>query len=90
MAKKKEMAKVLSQQCLQTGIYDMWIETSLAKEAKAGQFICVYPKNASTLLPRPISICEVREDGQALRIVYRVADRERLSFPPIRQANPLP
>lgn len=80
MAKKKEMAKVLSQQCLQTGIYDMWIGTSLADEAKAGQFICVYPKNASTLLPRPISICEVREDRQALRIVYRVAGQGTAEF----------
>ena len=87
MAKKKEMAKVLSQQCLQTGIYDMWIETSLANEAKAGQFICVYPKNASTLLPRPISICEVREDRHCgLFTVWQ--DRVLRNFPPIRQENP--
>jgi len=71
---------MLSQTCLQPGIYDMWLETSLAKEARAGQFICVYPKCAATLLPRPISICEVREDREALRIVYRVAGQGTAEF----------
>lgn len=70
--KKKEMGKVVSQVQLAAGIFDMVIETSLAKEAVPGQFICIYPRNKSTLLPRPISICEVLE-GKALRIVYRVA-----------------
>lgn len=80
MPKKKENGKVLSQCCLQPGIYDMWIETTLATDAKPGQFICVYPKNASTLLPRPISICEIREDKRALRIVYRVAGKGTAEF----------
>lgn len=71
--KQKETAGVLSQREIAPGIYDMWIETHLATEAKPGQFICVYPRDKSTLLPRPISICEVREDRKALRIVYRVA-----------------
>ena len=64
---------VRSQMELAPQIFDMWIETELAKEAKPGQFICVYPKDKSTLLPRPISICEVSEDRTALRIVYRIA-----------------
>ena len=54
--KEKVMAKVLSQKELAPRIFDLWIETSIAKDAKPGQFIGVYPKNASTLLPRPISI----------------------------------
>ena len=80
MSKTKESARVISQCCLQPGIYDMWIATTLAGEAKPGQFICVYPKNASTLLPRPISICEVSERRDALRIVYRVAGRGTAEF----------
>lgn len=80
MAKKKELAKVRSQKCLAQGIFDMWIETTLAAEARAGQFICVYPKNESMLLPRPISICEVNEDKTALRIVYRVAGKGTAEF----------
>ena len=78
--KEKQTAIVLSQAEIAPAIFDMWIETSLAKEAKPGQFICVYPKNQSTLLPRPISICEVREDRKALRIVYRVAGQGTAEF----------
>lgn len=76
--KRKEVAKVLSQQELAPGIFDMWIQTSLAVNAKAGQFISVYPHNMSTLLPRPISICSVKED--AIRIVYRVAGQGTEEF----------
>ena len=57
--KEKATAKVLSQQEIAPRIYDLWLETSLAAQARPGQFIGVYPKNAATLLPRPISICEV-------------------------------
>ena len=71
--KEKQKAVVRSQRELAPGIFDMWIETGLAEEAHPGQFIGVYPKDKSTLLPRPISICEVDGEGKALRIVYRVA-----------------
>ena len=67
---KKETAKILSQNKIADGIYSMWIETTAAKEAKPGQFIDVYVNDDSKLLPRPISICEVKVDS--LRIVYRV------------------
>lgn len=73
--KQKHTAAVLSQKETAPQIYDMWIETDLAGQAKPGQFLCIYPRDRSTLLPRPISICEVREDRKALRIVYRVAGR---------------
>lgn len=71
--KRKEEAKVISQREIAPQIFDMWIETELAEDAKPGQFIGVYPKDRSTLLPRPISICEVDRDKNALRIVYRIA-----------------
>lgn len=71
--KQKQTARVISQQEIAPGIHDMWIATDLVDSAKAGQFICVYPKDKSTLLPRPISICEVDVAQKALRIVYRVA-----------------
>ena len=58
----------------------MWIETALAQDAKPGQFISVYPKDKSTLLPRPISICEVNEDKTMLRIVYRIAGKGTTEF----------
>ncbi|MBQ9122860.1 MAG: dihydroorotate dehydrogenase electron transfer subunit [Lachnospiraceae bacterium] len=80
MQKKKVVAKVLSQTKLAEGIYDMWISTELALGAKPGQFICLYTKDASALLPRPISICEVNREKQALRIVYRVAGKGTAEF----------
>lgn len=73
--KKKVTATVFRQDEIAEGIYDMWIETDLALDAKPGQFISVYPKNQATLLPRPISICEADKKTKRLRIVYRVAGK---------------
>ena len=73
--KKKVTARVLDQKMIAPDIYDMWLLTELAQDALAGQFIGVYPKDKSTLLPRPISICEVDREKSALRIVYRVAGK---------------
>ena len=70
--REKETAKIISQECIGTGVYSMWLETKAAQEAVAGQFISVYCNNPSKLLPRPISICQVDKDKNALRIVYRV------------------
>lgn len=76
MSKKKTLATVLSQKELSLGIYELWIETELAQYAGPGQFVGVYTDDASKLLPRPISICDVKEpdgdDPGALRLVYRV------------------
>lgn len=71
--KQKQNAVVLSQKETAADIYDMWIETSLAHDARPGQFLCVYPRDKSMLLPRPISICEADAKKGAVRIVYRIA-----------------
>lgn len=78
--KKKEGARVLSQKMIATDVYDMWLETSLAKAAAPGQFIGLYPLDKSTLLPRPVSICEIDEKRNALRIVYRIAGKGTAEF----------
>lgn len=78
--KKKEIGTVISQKEIAPDIYDMWIETSLASQAKPGQFIAVYPKSESTLLPRPISICEADKKNGRLRIVYRIAGKGTKEF----------
>ncbi|MGN0376601.1 MAG: dihydroorotate dehydrogenase electron transfer subunit [Suilimivivens sp.] len=78
--KKKVWAKVLGQKMIAPDIFDMRIATALAKNAKAGQFIGVYPKDKSTLLPRPISICEVDKENETLRIVYRIAGKGTEEF----------
>ena len=78
--KKKVKAKVVSQKQIADQIFDLWLETELAKNAHAGQFIAVYPHNASTLLPRPISICEVDRAANRLRLVYRIAGKGTAEF----------
>lgn len=78
--KKKVKATIVSQKQIADQIFDLWLETELAQDAKAGQFIAVYPHNASTLLPRPISICEVDKEKNRLRLVYRVAGKGTAEF----------
>ncbi len=70
--RKRELAVVLSQEQLATGIYSIWLQTEAAKEAKPGQFISMYTNDGTKLLPRPISICEIDKERGALRMVYRV------------------
>ena len=73
MEKTKLTAKVVSQEKLTDDIFSMWIQAEeIAAAAKPGQFISVYTKDASKLLPRPISLCEVDRAEGRLRIVYRV------------------
>lgn len=78
--KKKVTATVISQTMLAPGIYDMWLETELAADAACGQFVAVYPRDKSTLLPRPISICEINQERTALRLVYRTAGKGTTEF----------
>lgn len=70
--RQKEIAKVVSQECIGTGVYSMIIKTEAAKEAVAGQFVSIYCKDRTKLLPRPISICQINKKEGTLRIVYRV------------------
>lgn len=71
--KSREFASVIEQKKIATDTYSMWIQTEqIAKEARPGQFISVYTKDDSRMLPRPISICEIDREAGKLRIVYRV------------------
>ncbi len=99
--KKKEKAKVLSQKMIAPDIYDLWLESSLAETAGCGQFVGVYPKNGAMLLPRPISICQVKKAGEqaegcealkesgvtALRLVYRIAGKGTSEFSSLKEGE---
>lgn len=87
--KKKTTVTVVSQKQIAEQIYDLWLETELAKEAHAGQFVAVYPHNAATLLPRPISICEVDKDRERMRLVYRIAGKGTREFSACRAGDNL-
>jgi len=79
--KFKETAIVIAQEEIATGVFSMWLNTDrIAAEAKAGQFISVYCREGSRLLPRPISICEIDTADSALRIVYRVVGQGTEEF----------
>ena len=72
MNKKKEQAIVVSQEELAPGIFSIYLKTKAAETARPGQFVSVYTKDPSKLLPRPISICEINKKHGTLRLVYRV------------------
>ena len=72
--------KVTAQREIAPSIFDLWIKTDLAKDVKPGQFVGVFTKDKSALLPRPISICEVDADKAALRIVYRIVGQGTKEF----------
>ncbi len=72
MNKTKEQAVVVSQEELAPGIFSLYLKTKAAENAKPGQFVSVYTKDPSKLLPRPISICEINKKHGTLRLVYRV------------------
>lgn len=58
--------------CIADGVYSMWFQTEIAKEAKPGQFVMVNPRSEAHLLGRPISICEIDAERSLLRLVFRV------------------
>ena len=79
--KYKESATVVEQKKIAAKIYSLWIQAGrIAGEAKPGQFLSLYSKDESRMLPRPISICEIDREGGRLRMVYRVAGRGTEEF----------
>ncbi|MBR1759176.1 MAG: dihydroorotate dehydrogenase electron transfer subunit [Lachnospiraceae bacterium] len=71
---KKTNVIVTGKSYLAPGIISLWIkEEEMAKEAKPGQFLSIYCRDKSRLLPRPISICDVDPENGVLRVVFRIA-----------------
>lgn len=76
MAKAYTKAFVLSREMIAKDIYSMWIKApSVAECALPGQFVNIFTGDASMLLPRPISICEISKKEGTLRFVYRIAGK---------------
>lgn len=71
--KQKERGILLEQKKIAEDIYSMWVRLpAAAKKAVCGQFLSLFTGDSSMLLPRPISICEIDREREALRFVYRV------------------
>ena len=79
--KNKEWCRILSQEEIGTDIYSMWLETpSIGAGARPEQFVSLYCRDKSRLLPRPISLCEIDKDRNRIRLVYRVAGKGTEEF----------
>ena len=73
---EKTVGKILRQDALGGNVFSMEIEApEVASQAGAGQFVNVYTKDASKLLPRPISLCGFDADKGTIRLVYRVTGK---------------
>ena len=77
MSKKiKKSLKIVSQEKVAEDIYSMWLQADeIADNACAGQFVSLYTRDGSRLLPRPISICEIDRESRRIRLVYRVTGK---------------
>ena len=84
----KMIAKVVKQEVLATDVYSMEIMSKvIVKNAKAGQFVALYSKDDSKLLPRPISICEINKQAGTLRLVYRVVGAGTKEFSKLKAGD---
>lgn len=69
----------------------MWLQTEqIAEAAAAGQFLSIYSRDESRMLPRPISICELDREKGNVRIVYRVAGKGTEEFSRMKAGEKLP
>lgn len=81
MATIRLTATVIHQEPIGTGIFSMQLQADeIAKVAKAGQFVNLYSKDGSRLLPRPISLCEIDREAGTLRLVYRTVGKGTEEF----------
>lgn len=72
--KTMETVRIISQQQIADGIWDMTLEApGAAAEAEPGQFVNLYLPDASKILPRPISLCGIDAAAGTLRLVYRIS-----------------
>lgn len=84
----KITARVVSQDQIATDIYSLVLEAGgVAVHAKAGQFVSLYSKDGSNLLPRPISLCEINRDKGTIRLVYRVVGKGTREFSHLREGD---
>ncbi len=89
MAEKKKCSAVITEQRrLTPDIFSMWLqfpeEYNVAGMAAPGQFLSLYCRDGSRLLPRPISICEIDREGRWIRVVYRQAGEGTKEFSRLR------
>ncbi len=67
---ESEWAVVLEQKRLTEDIFCLQLKTKAAQAARPGQFVNLYMADQAHLLPRPISVCDAKDDR--LTLAYRI------------------
>lgn len=84
---KKEVT-IAANEMIAQDIFSMWLNAPhIAETAKPGQFVSLYSKDGSHLLPRPISICEIDASLGRVRLVYRIAGKGTEEFAQLSQKD---
>ena len=79
--KQKYTAAIISNKEISQDVYEMVFEQpQVASETKPGQFLNMYCKDKSTILPRPISICEVDKNDGWVKVIYSVVGKGTKEF----------
>ena len=88
MAAVKDNIKIIENIALTDDVFSIWLEApSIANEARPGQFLNLFSRNHSMLLPRPISICEIDKHGGRIRLVFRVVGKGTKEFSLLRRED---
>lgn len=88
--KYRTYAAVAEQREIASGIYSLWLTAEqIAGEARPGQFLSLYSRDDSRMLPRPISICEIDRAAGRLRVVYRVVGQGTEEFSRLQEGETL-
>ena len=88
MPKHMITAEVQSQSRITEDIFSLVLKAGeIAGEAVPGQFVSLYSGDASRLLPRPISLCEINRNKGTIRLVYRVVGEGTKEFSTLRSGD---
>lgn len=69
----KKNAQIISQKEIAKDIFEMWIHVpEISCCAQPGQFISLYCRDKTKLLPRPFGICQTDEENGNIAIVYKI------------------
>ncbi len=68
----KEELRLVSQNEIASGIFEMVLTGDMVDEVKAGQFLHIRVPDSSKLLRRPISVSNVDKMAKTVTLVYRV------------------
>lgn len=64
--------KIIENKEIANEVFEMLIEGNFTDKIKPGQFLNLYCKSEALMLPRPISICEVIEKEDCVRLIYGI------------------